>query len=324
MARRLRLSLSVRSLGIIPVVSTSATLAIGGHLIDPDMKLQFSDQYYVNEAEIEKRDRAKPFFFHLLNRIDGLKGDPPAFTVDKGTTFKVWLDEQVSETLSKLENARSLAIQITADHDENAKDKIFLDAVPHWSNQKLIVNAGPRYFAFDFMLDPEYELPTAWAIHLQAWQCCGGHPPFAMSITPSKDKNGPAELFFGFRDDLLEHKNGSPAKTIFNMKVNRGDWNNFILQLDPETDNSAQPGVLALWLNGKPQFCFRAHWGFDPERVGDDGHKITNAMGIDIGVYRRRQSTTQTVYFNNIRSGTTFQAVSNYPVSTPLQCPNVE
>ncbi len=320
MACRIRFSYFVRSLTAILVFSTGAILAKA----EPDTKLQFSDQHYVDEAEIAKRDRTKPFYFHMLSRKDGSKGDPPAFTVDKGTSFNVWLDKQVPDSASKLGNARSLAIQITADHDENVKDKIFLDAVPHWSNQKMMVNGGARYIAFDFMLDSHYELPTAWAIHLQAWQCCGGHPPFAMSITPSKDKNGPAELFFGFRDDLMEHQKGSPAKTIYSMNVNRGEWNNFVLQLDPETDDNPKPGVLAMWLNGKPQFCFKAHWGFDPGRVGDDGHKITNAMGVDIGVYRRRQATTQTVYFDNIRSGASFEAVSNDPAGTPLQCQNIE
>lgn len=305
-------------------VVTILVFTAGATLAEPYTKLQFSDQFSIDDKQIANRDRTKPFYFHMANRKGITESNPLAFTVDTGTSFNVWLDKQVPQSSEKLANARSLAIQITADHDENMKDKIFFDAVPHWSNQKMLVNGGPRYIAFDFMLDPHYELPTAWAIHLQAWQCCSGHPPFAMSITPSKDKSGPAELFFGFRDDLLEHQKGSPAKTIYSMNINRGEWNNFVLQLDPETDDSAQPGVLAMWLNGKPRFCFKAHWGFGPGRVGDDGHKITNAMGVDIGIYRRRQSTTQTVYFNNIRSGATFEAVSNYPVGAPLQCQNVE
>jgi hypothetical protein len=260
--------------------------------------LSFTDAFQLDDRQIKSRDETKPFFFKI-HTPDGISYP---FTVDVGTQFSVWLDHQVPLGVARA-NARSLGIRITSDRDADEKDKIFFDVVPWKSAQHIDLNRpdGPRFISFDFMLDKGYELPTAWVIHLQAWQCCGGQPPFIMGVTPRKgDPKGPLELFFGYRDDVSMEDPAHSLRVSYKMPVSRGQWNHMQLALEPSPDNSPRLGVIAMWLNGTKRFEEQTHWAFRPGQIAYDGKDVQNQIGIDIGIYRRRQRTTQVIYFDNV------------------------
>jgi hypothetical protein len=204
-----------------------------------------------------------------------------------------------------------LAIQIHSDQDINVKDKVLFDAIPFKSQQNIDLRSADstRYFSFAFMIDPSYETPKGWLLHVQAWQCCGGHPPFTIQVTPNRDKGSPIEFTFVVVDDVSDAPI-NPGRVIYKMPVRRGEWNTMTLKLEPRPDDAIQPGEIQMWLNGESKFVYRGHWGFIPSDRGESKAVITSAIGINIGVYRRRQATTQTIYFDNIRYGSTLAAVA--------------
>jgi hypothetical protein len=220
------------------------------------------------------------------------------FTVDISTDFRVWLDRKLPPW-DRRPNGRSLAIQITADRDVNEKDKILFGAVMHSDSDRIDINSADRsrYFAFDFMLDPSYETPNVWAIHVQAFQCCSGHPPFTVQVTPSRAKRSDVEFTFNVTDDALENAKPGATRQIYKMRVLRGEWNRMALHLRPSPDDQAEPGIVEMWLNGLKRFSYTGYWGFRPKSG------TTTALGLDLGIYRRRQATTQTIYFSDIKYG---------------------
>jgi hypothetical protein len=262
------------------------------------------------DQTVDTRDMSRPFYF-FLHQPDAVSGKVSSrgFTVDIGTRFRVWLDENVPPG-SDTHDARSLAIQIHSDQDINVKDKVLFDAIPFGSKQNIDLRSADttRYFSFSFMIDPSYETPKGWLLHLQAWQCCGGHPPFAINVTPNQDKNSPIEFTFDVDDDISD-AGTNPVKPIYKMPVQRGEWYTMTLKLQPRADDAIEPGEVQMWLNGESKFVYRGHWGFIPRDNGEGKGLRTSAIGIDVGVYRRRQTTTQTIYFDDIRYGDTLAAV---------------
>jgi hypothetical protein len=218
------------------------------------------------------------------------------------THFKVWLDPKVPVQQNPDRAARSLAVQITSDTDAHKKDKIFLALVPDDAANHLTEDAkdNMRFVSFDFMLDPHYEKPTAWAMHFQAWQCCGGHPPFTMEVTPGADPKGPIDITFGLRDDIAENNPDHSRTLLSSIRLKRGEWHNFAFALSPQSDNSKQQGMIAMWLDGKERFSFKGPWGYDPQQHTTRGHLVSDKIAIEFGVYRQRQRTTQTVYFQHL------------------------
>jgi hypothetical protein len=274
-----------------------------------ELQLEFSDKFEIDRSRFATRDMSKPFYFSVIG--PSFPGDPSPdgfrFTVDKGTNFNVWLDPTVQPHNRRGAGERSLAVQITADYDENVKDKIMFQINPKGGDKKLdIIEPVPsRFVRFDFMLDRDYDTPHNWLLHFQAWQCCGGVPPFTIHVQPSNDKNSGIEFVFLVVDD--KDRTANPfgmGREIYRMPVARGEWKSMALMLDPSFDDSGRPGEIAMWLDGDKKFDWRGNWGFRPEQSAPnhDG-KMTPEMDLNLGVYRRRQTTTQTIYFNNIRFG---------------------
>lgn len=160
-----------------------------------------------------------------------------------------------------------------------------------------------RYFSFSFMLDPQYEVPYAWVLHLQVWQCCGGHPPFTMQVIPANDKAGPVKLTFGVHDDAAERAPRHPEHVLYEVGVRRGEWHHVMLFFEPQSDASSAPGSIVLWMDGARRFDFKGRWGYDPQQRPFDGHSFGPNMAIEFGIYRQRQATTQTIYFSNVKYG---------------------
>jgi hypothetical protein len=279
---------------------------------DHPQHIALSKDTVIDTDKFSTRDPTKPFAFYL-HQTDPVskKSIAKEFTVEVGTVFDVWLDDKVPPG-TDLPGAKSLAIKISSDQNINVKDKVLFDAVSqHVDEEKMDVEATntTRYFSFDFMLDPTYETPNGWLLHVQAWQCCYRHPPFAIHVTPNPDKTSPIELTFIVDDDKLDTPTYE-GKTIYKMSIPRASWNSMVLRLEPRPDNSPNPGSVAMWLNGEKKFVYSGFWGYIPTSKVRGDNVITSEMGIHVGMYRRRQTTKQIIYLDNIKYGRTLSSVA--------------
>lgn len=262
-------------------------------------KLDFEEGFQLNKADVAGKASLK------------LRG--PArdfdFTIDAGTQYDVWVD-----AIHAAGGGRSLALKIYSDKDENVKDKIELNVVKHYDPERVRLGDNiSHYLSFDFMLDPKYEAPKSWVLHVQVWQCCGMNPPFAIFVAPNTARNGDVEFRFVVRDDIEQRKDAaaSAGKEVYRMNIARGEWNNMIIKMDPSDDDDTKEGRLAMWYNGSLKFDYRGDWGYTPGQIAKKHNKeMLSDMAIKVGIYRRRQATTQILYFDNIRVGTTYDSVT--------------
>jgi hypothetical protein len=230
------------------------------------------------------------------------------FTVDTGTQYDVWLDAKNAAA-----SQRSLALKIYSDSDEGVKDKIELNVVKHNQPERLTIgDNGARYLSFDFMLDPEYEAPRAWVIHVQAWQCCGKPPPFAIRVAPKAHVRSEVEFRFLVRDDVTERTNPrSEGREIHRMTVPRGRWNNMAIFMQPSVGDDGRDGRLIVWYNRAQTLDYRGSWGYRSEQLTRQGRAMSPHMAVKIGIYRKRQATMQTIFVDNVRFGSTYESVMN-------------
>ena len=252
---------------------------------------------------------SKPFYF----RINGPSsfGSYP-FTVDIGSKFKTWLDTRTppDSTVSG-GAARSLAISLSADEDKNVKDKIFLDAVPHASAERMdVVESGNlRYVSFDFMLDKNYEDPRNWVIHFQAWQCCSGHPPLVIEVSHSPRSDKKIGMALAIANDETEKQHYGQRVVLAEFAVSRNEWTHVVLALEPRPC-SVGTGSVRGWVNRLLIVDWHGCWGFAPMTYSPISKgQYTSHIGLDFGVYRPRQTTRQTIYLDNIVYGKTLESV---------------
>ena len=293
-----------------PLISMlcSTLLCLVGSKVDAGPiaeSISFSDQFKIDEMEGAQPDMRHPTFFSIRSP-DGSKH---GLTADIGTVFKTWLDKRVPPAHVKQDD-RSLAIQITSDHDANEKDKIVFSPVQHNGSEHIEISPkSPTYYvSFKFFLDPSYQLPRGWLIHFQAWQCCGGHPPLAISVEPSSDPSGPVVMVFSVRDDEIENARYGGSKEIYKVQIPRSRWMRLSIELNPQPDGSPRKGHVGAWLDCRKLFSYEGPWSFIADRITSLSiqakQKITSRIGLDLGIYRRRQATTQTIYFDDIKYGT--------------------
>jgi hypothetical protein len=210
---------------------------------------------------------------------------------------------------------RSLAIKITSKIDENAKDKIMISPISHQDSQHLSVTDADntRFFSFDFMLDPAYEVPHNWALHFQAWQCCAGHPPFVIAVSDRPDKLAPVEFSFEVRNDATELEKFGQAFSIYKVVISRGIWHTIVLELQPRAIGSPTPGKIGIWLDGEKKREWLGYWGFAPNPSSPSIRgPVKDNIGLDLGVYRRRQMTAQTILFDNISFASTISGIARH------------
>ncbi|UPK33964.1 polysaccharide lyase [Bradyrhizobium sp. 186] len=271
--------------------------------------LRFSFANQIDTSKFSTRDMSKPFYF----RIGGSHnfGSYP-FTVDIGSRFNVWLDERVPPGKRASIGDRSLAISLTSDLDQNVKDKIFLDAVPHQSEQRTTVDGldNERFISFDMMLDRNYQKPLYWVIHFQAFQCCAGHPPFVIRVVPEQTNDQFVTMEFAIANNETEARAFGKHLRIGIIQLVREQWVHFTLNLKPSPCGDGASGKIAAWVDGAQAVNWSGCWGFvpDPASVTERG-EVRPSIGFDIGVYRRRQPTTQTIYIDNILYGRTLDSV---------------
>jgi hypothetical protein len=291
--------------GVIAFVYASEALSKQSGLIS---SLTFSLSNKIDTSKFPNRNLSKPFYFLIHGPAQF--GSYP-FTVDIGSDFNVWLDERVPVDHRSGNSARSLAISLTSKEDRNVKDKIFLNAVPHQSSQHTTVNSpdNERFISFDMMLDKSYQVPRYWLIHFQAFQCCTGHPVLVMRVNPAKSNDKKITLELAVSSDESERAAHGQPVVVGSFSVERERWFHVVFDLKPSPCGVSRGKVQAS-VDGVSIANWRGCWGYKPNPASVIEHgKITQDIGFDIGIYRRRQPTTQTIYVDNILYGTTLGSV---------------
>jgi hypothetical protein len=270
--------------------------------------LVFSLSNEIDNSKFSNRDLSRPFYF-LIHGPPGFGSYP--FTVDIGSDFNVWLDKRVHPYRRFGNIARSLAISLTSEQDKNVKDKIFLNAVPHQSSEHTSVSSpdNERFISFDMMLDKFYQVPRYWLIHFQAFQCCGGHPILVMRVNPGKSNDKEITIEIAVSSDESETAAYGQPTVVGSFAVERERWFHVVFDLKPSVCGMSGGKVQAS-VDGVSVADWAGCWGYKPDPPSAvEPDKVTQDIGFDIGIYRRRQPTTQTIYVDNILYGTTLASV---------------
>jgi Ca-dependent carbohydrate-binding module xylan-binding/Polysaccharide lyase len=291
----------------------------------PIVDMQFSNQDVIEDLGYAVRNPSDPYYFDIAMPEAPSGVDRVQLRAEPGTDFTVWLDQNTpsgSGQTGSEEVSQSLGLKITSTYQEAVKDKIMLSPVLYSYNDAILIDSQDtlRFVSFDFMLDPSYQNPQGWLIHMQAWQGTGFSPPFTIQAAPNNDAMANVQFMFNIRDDAIQTAQFESLKTIYTMPVSRGIWYNMVLELEPSFDGSPNPGLITAWLNGVQQFTYNGYWGYNPSSPPAWAPKAdlpatwnaydASEIGIEFGLYRGRQVTTQTIYFDNIRYGRTIESVT--------------
>ena len=288
--------------------------------------LEFSKQDGLDASRIAHRDLSRPFSFALSLPGTGVAARAGAdtrmlnFTADKGSRFEVFVSPRVPPLQGPLaKDAGSLAVVLDSDREEDAKDKIMANVVPFNTPEAMLIdNPGRQVFiGFDLLFDEGYQVSPTWTIHLQAWQCCSGHPPLTVNVRPSRRPDDPIQLDISVINDDTEMHSYGHGFTIASVGAQRGQWMNLVLALLPRACPDGS-GRIAVWKDGAQVKDWHGCWGFQPAaRSTTTRGEVKAGIGLDLGVYRRRQPLRQMVLFDDVRYGTTLADVLLAPKPRP-------
>lgn len=232
-------------------------------------------------------------------------------TIDTGTEYDIpWITEEGYEW------DRALWMNIFSDANTWVKDKIEYNLRLHYGNDDhpRVDEAAPKYVWFAIKPDELlYETPKRWVLHFQAWQCCAWfQPPLAMMIEPNPDHTAPIEYFIVTRNDThIWSKTYDNGEIIFRDTLPRGEWSEIIFRMVPSPITDDRIWQVAIRVNDELKKDWRWDRWFTPITKEESWGEIEvrEDMALKIGHYRARQATRQTVYFDNIRYGTTAASV---------------
>jgi hypothetical protein len=234
------------------------------------------------------------------------------FTVDIGTNFTVLMDSRVP---TRGLSTASLSTQITSNVDQDVKDKILFDAVPSSSSrggfsQPVVFNLNnERFISYDMMLATPYDSPlnccsgTYYVIHLQGFQGSGGnalHPPFNIHVDLTQNNDTLVHLQIGIYNDT----DPTTEIEIASFTVTRDTWFHVALDVQPGPVGGPN-GKIICWINGTQIVNYSGNWGFAPAEGG-----ASQTIQWDVGVYRRRQPTTQTALTANFKYAYTLGGIN--------------
>ena len=258
-------------------------------------------------------DPAHPVYLDLQDASQNSAGSHYKIVADKGTDFRIWVDDKQRSPISA--NPYALGMRITSDVNGPIKDKIVLTLVPGVGPLSInpYIPDRTRYLSFDFMLPMDYQAPHGWLLHLQAFQCCGGVPPFTIHVKEDSDPSAPIEFLFCVADDdFRQHPvPGEAGNVIYSLGIPRGNWARMTLMLRPGPIGTPGPSGVAMWFNGRQMFDWSGHWGYTPQPDHINADKQGQNMAIDVGLYRRRQTRTQSIFVRNLKFGATYGSVAS-------------
>ncbi|MFG1395462.1 heparin lyase I family protein [Roseixanthobacter pseudopolyaromaticivorans] len=300
--------------------------ACGEHLSNVLRSLSFDEPY----VHIESKP-PNSFSKGVGPKIEiGPSTSPITTSVDTDTPFHLWLSQEHfgngnhalgmsidrESSLTRIGKKSKVELNFVR-HDEYATDEFY--------NHRFILKDGVGlYLGFAFRLGTDYEAPNRWVLHFQVWESSSiarpnVQPPLALVVDPNRslDKDYIWMMLIKrndfFANNAPTYDNGQ--KLLFSdgseyVKVKRNRWYSIVFFLRPSPDDlSLTEGGLnsrsiMMWINGLEVLNHKGSWGYSSNVLSDPRN-----YSIKLGIYRAAQNTSQTVYFDSIRWGTSFDAV---------------
>jgi hypothetical protein len=130
-----------------------------------------------------------------------------------------------------------------------------------------------------------------------------------MRVNPGKSNDKEITIEIAVSSDESERAPYGQPTVVGSFAVERERWFHVVFDLKPSPCGVSRGKVQAS-VDGVSIANWRGCWGYKPNPASVIEHgKITQDIGFDIGIYRRRQPTTQTIYVDNILYGTTLGSV---------------
>ena len=285
----------------------------------------------------------------LLARLDDSLGAAHSqIVIDTGSNYSTWLQSEVSPPKDPPACTCSatcpgacavkrdvLAFKLSPSEVENPlhrKDKVQLQLAELENPQLALVPVGGseahRFVGFEFKLAPDYAVPFGprgpgkFVIHFQLTQG-NGHPVFTVQTDRNADDSEAIDLVFYVNNDEIENdfyclNTRVSQLEIFRVpNIQRGEWHKLVMQFVPQFEESCNRkdgcGRIAAWLNGaaEPSMTFEGDWGYTPGEPTPACRptSVPKQMSAGLGIYRNLRNGVHTIYFDNVKFGTTFDAV---------------
>ncbi len=212
----------------------------------------------------------------------------------------------------KYKGTHSLALKIAASgvNPPNAADKCECTFVRN-VDPFCLTFGQTRYFGFAMRLGGDggspFDTPTQWLLVSQIWQeCTSEQPPVALYIIPNSN---PLKYRIKVRwEDHIGNYSADNGLTVHEGEINKYTWYNVVFRLVPSHTADSVDGQVALWINGTLIFNYIGDWGYIPQSQGGIAGMTSNIL-CKAGLYRRRQDTTQVMFVDQIKYGTTYAEV---------------
>lgn len=213
--------------------------------------------------------------------------------------------------------------------DNSIQDKALFRFVSVDHKNSLAINTrdlSSKFLSFDFKLDRFYERSKSWTMLMQAFQeGVGGGPALDLRVERSQDNKTPLhqqeiilKLSAQTNDRSIPYDITQNTKRplIYKdvcpntaLKFERERWYNITLKMNPSVGfnptTNQELGEVVLLVDGLKICQFKGNWGFQSL----DPQKPLARMGIDLGLYRARTGSMQTVYYDNIKYGPSLTSV---------------
>jgi len=168
-----------------------------------------------------------------------------------------------------------------------------------------------RYFGFAMRLGGDggspFDTPTQWLLVSQIWQDnTSEQPPVSFNIIPNSN---PLRYRVKVRwEDHIGNYSSDNGLTVHEGEISKCTWYSVVFRLKPSHTADGVDGQLALWINGTLIFNYIGDWGYIPELEGGIEGMTSNIL-CKAGLYRAPQNTTQVMFVDQIKYGTTYAEV---------------
>jgi len=312
-----------RGISLLALVLASLGQASVASATTPILGFSFDENFWI-AAPTGPSPNGDPRPVINNNTPAGVKSSE--IVIDTGTPYRTWLHSEVAAPGVK---RTALGFQVTPSYTSptHKKDKVQLsiaDRANRVPTQIPFTNAQEtrRYVAFEVMLDPTYVAPesTEFDIHFQLVQG-GKHPIFTMRGVKSATPGGVDLIFYIANDSTADDEcDGKPYHQEFYAirNVQRGSWLPVVVQFIPPYQTACGRtdgcGQLRVYRDHSTSYdgAYNGLWGYTrlSKCALPDATPVSSFAEAGVGIYRSPQPTTQTIYFTNVKFGSTFSQVN--------------
>src|SRR5258708_10296040 len=182
-------------------------------------------------------------------------------------------------------------------------EKIFIDLVN--SSESIAPTFGhTRGISFAVKLSNNLQAPGQDLMLWEWWQGSPYGPPCSMIIKP-----GTTQWQVDLRNNTTTGDSHNPAITLDGLTLNRDQWYFFVVLVYP---NYTGAGRIRVWQDGALALDHSTDpIGYDPSMpASSTGGNPLSAFYIDFGLYRPADHAVAEVYFDRIRYGDGYPALT--------------